>query len=265
MTLSRVLSKDPNGAKFSGPGVGTDNWLPAGTRVGSTDYAIAHVLLVDASNNPLVTVAVGGGAAHDAAVAGNPILLGGYASATAPSDVSANGDAVRAWLLRNGAQATVLTAAGALIGGDATNGLDVDVTRLPALVAGTAVVGKVGIDQTTPGTTNAVSPLGTGIMAAATASEEGDEAATDEAVFAAGAGTRLMGFSARETTGTGTAVFKIRNGTSNSDPLLVSVSLAAGESAREWYGPDGIASASGIWLERVSGTIEFVGYGKVVA
>ena len=40
--------------------------------------------------------------------------------------------------------------------GDATNGLDVDVTRLPALVAGTALIGKVGIDQTTPGTTNAV-------------------------------------------------------------------------------------------------------------
>lgn len=40
--------------------------------------------------------------------------------------------------------------------GDTTNGLDVDVTRLPALVAGTAVVGKVGIDQTTPGTTNLV-------------------------------------------------------------------------------------------------------------
>jgi hypothetical protein len=39
--------------------------------------------------------------------------------------------------MRNGAQATVLTAAGALIGGDATNGIDVDVTRLPG-VAGTA-------------------------------------------------------------------------------------------------------------------------------
>ncbi len=40
--------------------------------------------------------------------------------------------------------------------GEGTNGMDVDVTRLPALVAGTAVIGKVGIDQTTPGTTNLV-------------------------------------------------------------------------------------------------------------
>lgn len=39
---------------------------------------------------------------------------------------------------------------------DTTNGLDVDVTRLSSLVAGSAIIGKVGIDQTTPGTTNGV-------------------------------------------------------------------------------------------------------------
>ncbi|MGH7965434.1 MAG: hypothetical protein ACRERD_27095, partial [Candidatus Binatia bacterium] len=75
-----------------------------------------------------------GPVAHDAAVAGNPLLLGASASAAAPADVSADGDAVRLWALRNGAQATVLTAAGALIGGDATNGLDVDVTRVTGIV-----------------------------------------------------------------------------------------------------------------------------------
>lgn len=84
-----------------------------------------------------------GGAAHDNPVAGNPILVGGYGSATAPSDVSAGADAVRAWRLLNGAAATVLTAAGALIGGDALNGLDVDVTRLPPLVEGTEHIGDV--------------------------------------------------------------------------------------------------------------------------
>lgn len=69
--------------------------------------------------------------AHDAvATAVDPVLVGGYASAAAPAAVSLDGDAVRAWYLLNGAQATVLTAAGALIGGDATNGLDVDVTRV---------------------------------------------------------------------------------------------------------------------------------------
>jgi hypothetical protein len=104
--------------------------------------------------------------AHDAtAVAAAPVLIGGYSSAAAPTSVSADTEAVRAWFLRNGAQATVLTAAGALIDGDATNGLDVDVTRvsgtvtvdgsgvtqpvslaaLPALVAGTANIGDVDV------------------------------------------------------------------------------------------------------------------------
>lgn len=75
---------------------------------------------------------------HDAVATGTtglpavkPTLTGGYASAAAPTDVSGDGDAVRAWHLRNGAAAVALTAAGALIGGDATNGLDVDVTRVP--------------------------------------------------------------------------------------------------------------------------------------
>lgn len=55
-----------------------------------------------------------GPAAHDAAASGNPLLQGAYASAAAPSDVSADGDAVRVWALRNGAQAVQPTYAGIL-------------------------------------------------------------------------------------------------------------------------------------------------------
>jgi hypothetical protein len=40
---------------------------------------------------------VQGKAAHDAAVSGNPVLLGAYAKATAPTDVSTDGDAARLW------------------------------------------------------------------------------------------------------------------------------------------------------------------------
>lgn len=101
------------------------------------------------------TIEVVGDAAHDAAAAGNPLLMGGYAKAAAPTDVSADGDAVNAWFLRNGAQATVITAAGALIGGDATNGLDVDVTR---------VQGSVTVAQATAGNLNAT-VVGTGTFA----------------------------------------------------------------------------------------------------
>lgn len=85
------------------------------------------------------TVTAAGGAAHDAAVSGNPNLIAGRSSAAAPADVGADGRATDAWYLRNGAQATVVTAAGALVGGDAANGLDVDVTRLPTLANVTTV------------------------------------------------------------------------------------------------------------------------------
>lgn len=87
-----------------------------------------------------------GQAAHDAAGAAiDPVAIGGYASAAAPTNVSLDTDIVRAWHLLNGAYAVNVTAAGALIAGDATNGLDVDVTRLPALVAGSANIGDVDV------------------------------------------------------------------------------------------------------------------------
>lgn len=124
----------------------TSNALDVNLKTSSITLAVSL-----ATNTP------SGSVAHDGVGTGvNPLLMGGYASAATPLDVNADGDAVRSWHLRNGAQATVLTAAGALIGGDATNGLDVDVTRMSALVAGAAIIGKVGIDQTTPGTTNLV-------------------------------------------------------------------------------------------------------------
>lgn len=53
-----------------------------------------QVTSLPASTNTLEVV---GDAAHDAAAAGNPVLLGAYASASAPTDVSADGDVVRLW------------------------------------------------------------------------------------------------------------------------------------------------------------------------
>lgn len=53
-------------------------------------------------------VRVGGMAAHDAAVADNPLAVGGRASDALPTEVSADGDAVWRWLLRNGAGVTAL-------------------------------------------------------------------------------------------------------------------------------------------------------------
>ncbi len=57
---------------------------------------------------------VAGGAAHDAPFVGPGVPYVGYASAAAPTNVSADGDAVNAWHLRSGAQAVQPTYAGIL-------------------------------------------------------------------------------------------------------------------------------------------------------
>lgn len=121
-----------DGATVPRVSLATNVALPAGTNAIGKLSANSGVDIGDVD----VTSAVitGGGVAHDGVATGvNPLSVGGYASAAAPTDVSSDGDSVRAWHLRNGALATVLTAAGALVGGDAANGLDVDVTRLPTL------------------------------------------------------------------------------------------------------------------------------------
>ena len=101
--------------------------------ISGTEMQVDVVAPLPAGTNNIGDVdilSVNGFAAHDAAIAGNPLIMGGVSSAAAPTSVTADQEAVRAWYLRNGAAATVLTAAGALIGGDATNGIDVDVTRV---------------------------------------------------------------------------------------------------------------------------------------
>lgn len=94
--LSVSTSVDADGRHIVGP----NNYLPAGTRVGSTDYAIAHATLLDQSGNALlyaVDMDTGVGVAYRMGMA----LL-----------VAASGGP-------------------AVVTGDATSGLDVDVTRLP--------------------------------------------------------------------------------------------------------------------------------------
>lgn len=140
---SAALDSTLTGA-FAFDTISAQDWCVSKLAFGALG-AITHVSATD----PLPVTA--GLAAHDAAVSGNPVLQGGYASAAAPTDVSADGDAVRAWRLRNGAQACVLTAAGALIPGDATNGLDVDVIRLPASTNTIEVVGDAAHDAAASG------------------------------------------------------------------------------------------------------------------
>lgn len=99
---------------------------------------------------------------------------------------------------------------------------------------------------------------------AATASDASD-GTDDELITGAAAGLRLMGFSVKETSGSATSAFFLRNGISNAGALTYTVTLAANESRGEWFGPDGIASASGIWLERTSGNTTAVVFWKVAS
>ncbi len=62
-------------------------------------------------SDPLVS----GVTPHDGAGSStNPVAIGGYASAAAPTDVSADGDITRAWYLRNGSQVVNLASGGTL-------------------------------------------------------------------------------------------------------------------------------------------------------
>lgn len=64
------------------------------------DYA---PLKVDSAGRIYTTDTVQGQSATDAAVAGNPVLSGGRASTAVPTAMSADGDAVPAWMTRTGA------------------------------------------------------------------------------------------------------------------------------------------------------------------
>jgi hypothetical protein len=77
-------------------------------------------------------------------------------------------------------------------------------------------------------------------------------AATASVQLVAGAG-RLLSFSARETTGSASAVFRLRDGSGGT--IMATVALVAGESVRDGY-PNGIAYSTSLYLERVSGTTE---------
>lgn len=77
-------------------------------------------------------LATGGSLAHDAAAAALfPLLMGAYANAAAPADVSADVDAVRIWALRNGSQVVNLASGGTLV----TLGQKVMASSLPVVIA----------------------------------------------------------------------------------------------------------------------------------
>jgi len=119
-TNATNLGKSEDAAHTSGD-VGTMS-------LGVRNSAMATLTSDDGDYSPIAVDSAGrtnisGQIGHDAGVNGNPIVIGAVASAAAPSDVSADQDAVRLWALRNGSQVVNLASAGALIPGNATDGL----------------------------------------------------------------------------------------------------------------------------------------------
>lgn len=82
---------------------------------------------------------------------------------------------------------------------------------------------------------------------------------TDGQIYT-GSGT-LMGFALREAAGTpAAATMVLRDGTSTAGDMIAPVNFTASQSAREWYGPQGIPFNSGIFWDAGTGTVEGVLY-----
>lgn len=153
--------------------------LPAGTNnIGDVDVlSIAagdnNIGNVDIVTMPNVTLAAGtntnevvGDVAQDAAASGNPLLIGGRASAAAPTDMSADGDSVYIWTTLKGAvnvadaggSLTVDNAALSVVGGG------VEATALRVTVAsdstGVLSVDDNGSSLTVDGTITASNATG---------------------------------------------------------------------------------------------------------
>lgn len=134
-----MLSVDDNGGSLT---VDVGSIAAGDNNIGNVD-----IVSLPASTN---TIEVVGDAAHDAAAAGNPVLIGGYGNATEPADTSADGDATQLWLLRSGLlPTTIRDSVGDSAMDDTNNALRVNI------VAGAAAGGTSQADDAdfTAGTT----------------------------------------------------------------------------------------------------------------
>jgi hypothetical protein len=68
--------------------------------------------------------------------------------------------------------------------------------------------------------------------------------------------SRIFWHSVRETSETTRAVYQILDG--KDGPIILDISLAPGESTRDWFSEPGLTALSSIYLKVVSGTIEGV-------
>lgn len=125
---------------------------------------------------------------------------------------------------------------------------------------------KVPVNQANTGGAAHSMNTGTGIMVAASVAVNTAIAADVDAAVAAAAGLRLVGFAARESASTAAAAtFIIVHGATAAGTKLIPVELAADQSTRDFFGPDGIACPDGISIDWIAGTVDVNLFYKTVA
>jgi hypothetical protein len=110
-TWDRCRGDTTNGLDVDVTRVPTDPFGANADAASSTGSISAKLRFIAATGIPVTalpastnTLEVVGDVAQDAAVGGNPVLVGGRASSATPTAMSANGDSVYNWLTLNGAQ-----------------------------------------------------------------------------------------------------------------------------------------------------------------
>ncbi len=207
--------------------VGTTN-----TNTGNAATSLA--IMDDWDNAASDGASVSGDVAHDGVDAGEPVKIGGYAKAAAPTDVSADGDRVNAWFDLAGRQA-VFDGGLSLSIDDGGNVITVDgtvavtnagLTELAAAVNGSA---QMDVNIAASGATVPVSHAAlTELSAAINASSQMDV----NVAAALPAGTNLIG-NVKISDGTDTAdVLDL----ANSNPLTVAIVDAAGDQITSFGG-----------------------------
>lgn len=105
-----------------------------------------------------------------------------------------------------------------------------------------------------------VSDVGDGVLFAHIAS-----GTVDAQGIAAQAGLRLMGFSVTEDAAAAAAAeIILRHGTAATDAELFGINLIANESKQMFFEAGGIATAGGIFVDRVAGQTKLTIYYKII-
>lgn len=196
---------------------------------------------------------VQGAAAHDSPIAGNPLRGGGRAVTAAVTAVTA-GDAVDLVASTQGVLATTHDVAGADNASN-THGSPIDRN-------GTAIRAIGVYPYSYDGSTWDRFTGMKNFTQAAVADTSFTAQAADFTVEAATANLRLMGWSIRESAaGAAVATVVIRHdadGTCDSTAVFAFIELSANQSLQQEYGDRGKAAASGVCVDVIAGTVDFV-------